>query len=148
MLLAQDGRCSICRQLLTKQSDVQIDHCHSTGRVRGLLCAGCNTGLGMFRDNIESLLRAAVYLSPDAELRHAPPGDALERLHKILQAMKTEQISSAQQETDRSERAFRSRKIKHLPRRDHIAGGLAKKAIAWGTYVPDAALFDDRRGLP
>jgi hypothetical protein len=38
------------------------DHDHKTGLFRGWLCSGCNTGLGMFRDNPESLRRAALYL--------------------------------------------------------------------------------------
>lgn len=38
------------------------DHCHSTGSFRGLLCTGCNRGLGYFRDSPELLERAARYL--------------------------------------------------------------------------------------
>ena len=34
---------------------MSVDHCHSGGHVRGLLCNSCNIGLGMFKDNIESL---------------------------------------------------------------------------------------------
>lgn len=39
-----------------------IDHSHSTGKLRGLLCDGCNLGLGGFKDNIESLQNAINYL--------------------------------------------------------------------------------------
>lgn len=39
-----------------------VDHCHSTGRVRGVLCSSCNTGLGHFRDNPVALRTAALYL--------------------------------------------------------------------------------------
>ena len=39
-----------------------VDHCHSTGNVRGILCNECNRGLGYFHDNIEALQRAAKYL--------------------------------------------------------------------------------------
>ncbi len=39
-----------------------IDHDHSTGKVRGLLCSCCNTGIGMFKDNPDVLDRAAFYL--------------------------------------------------------------------------------------
>lgn len=40
-----------------------IDHCHSSSKVRGLLCSKCNLGLGMFRDNIEYLAEAIKYLT-------------------------------------------------------------------------------------
>ena len=39
-----------------------IDHCHSTGEVRGLLCPTCNSGLGHFKDNPEMLISAAQYI--------------------------------------------------------------------------------------
>ncbi|WP_433359338.1 endonuclease VII domain-containing protein [Actinoplanes sp. CA-142083] len=44
-----------------------VDHCHRTGRVRGLLCAGCNVMIGNAADSPEILLAAAAYLSRDAE---------------------------------------------------------------------------------
>jgi hypothetical protein len=44
-----------------------VDHCHDTGDVRGLLCVGCNAGLGMLGDNVEGLERAISYLK--GELR-------------------------------------------------------------------------------
>ena len=57
----QDGRCAICRRKITKKK-CRIDHDHDTGNVRGLLCASCNTGLGLFQDNPEVLTSAAEYL--------------------------------------------------------------------------------------
>ena len=39
-----------------------VDHCHTTGNVRGLLCDTCNTALGKFRDNIDLLNEAIKYL--------------------------------------------------------------------------------------
>lgn len=39
-----------------------VDHNHITGEIRGLLCINCNRGLGGFKDNIETILRAAQYL--------------------------------------------------------------------------------------
>ncbi len=61
-LWAQSGGvCPICKEGLTAAS-VAIDHCHATGKVRGLLCRRCNRGLGIFRDDPEALRRAAAYL--------------------------------------------------------------------------------------
>ena len=39
-----------------------VDHCHTTNRVRGMLCARCNTGIGSFKDNPELLLNAIRYI--------------------------------------------------------------------------------------
>lgn len=61
MLLDQDGKCKICSDDITKKS--AIDHCHTTLKVRGLLCGRCNAGLGFFRDNTDYLRGAIEYLS-------------------------------------------------------------------------------------
>lgn len=58
LLTAQDGGCAICGG----QEKLVIDHDHATGKVRGLLCSQHNTGLGMFQDNPERLLKAINYL--------------------------------------------------------------------------------------
>lgn len=42
-----------------------VDHCHSKGHVRGLLCNECNRGLGYFHDNIKTLENAIIYLKDD-----------------------------------------------------------------------------------
>lgn len=64
MLDEQQGRCRICN---THQDDLTrrlaVDHCHETGKVRGLLCAPCNTALGNFKDNTELLNNAINYLN-------------------------------------------------------------------------------------
>lgn len=51
-------KCEICNNELP----LAVDHCHSTERVRGLLCSNCNTGLGQFKDNIKLLKHAIKYL--------------------------------------------------------------------------------------
>lgn len=61
MLVRQDGKCAICKSVFTKTP--HVDHCHRTGVVRGLLCSPCNSGLGCFRDSVESCLRAGEYLN-------------------------------------------------------------------------------------
>lgn len=55
---AQAGVCAVCRSRPARH----VDHDHMTGRVRGVLCSGCNQGLGNFRDDAASLRRAIDYL--------------------------------------------------------------------------------------
>jgi hypothetical protein len=55
-----DGHCHICT--LPIGWDCHIDHCHETGKVRGLLCNTCNKGLGLFKDSIANLYAAIMYL--------------------------------------------------------------------------------------
>jgi hypothetical protein len=56
----QEGQCGICkRRLYSKRYKAfAVDHDHTTGRIRGLLCGNCNTGLGLFRDDPIALSRA------------------------------------------------------------------------------------------
>jgi len=62
MLGLQGGGCAICGSSNTARDSLAVDHDHDTGRVRGLLCSGCNTGLGMFGDDLERLRKALRYL--------------------------------------------------------------------------------------
>jgi hypothetical protein len=57
----QGGRCAICADPQEPRS-ANLDHCHTSGVVRGFLCAHCNRGLGGFRDRPELLRGAAAYL--------------------------------------------------------------------------------------
>lgn len=61
----QNGLCKICKTN-TKQRQLAVDHCHKTGKIRGLLCAKCNVAIGMFEDNIEFLTEAISYLKENA----------------------------------------------------------------------------------
>jgi hypothetical protein len=60
----QGGQCAICGtdQPGGRYVRLLVDHCHRTGKVRGLLCHGCNAGLGLFKDEPERLVAAAAYL--------------------------------------------------------------------------------------
>ncbi len=58
------GSCMLCNKPFNTPADINIDHDHETGRVRGVLCMTCNTGIGLLGDNLEGLQRAVDYLSP------------------------------------------------------------------------------------
>lgn len=60
----QSGKCGICqRRMYSKRyKRFAVDHCHTTGRIRGLLCGNCNTAIGLLRDSPENALRASEWL--------------------------------------------------------------------------------------
>lgn len=65
LLEDQKGKCKICSIKLSgtsRHNKLCVDHDHSTGKVRGLLCHKCNTGLGLLGDSIENLEKAVEYL--------------------------------------------------------------------------------------
>lgn len=75
MLKEQDGKCAICGEaedrehhLSGRTQPLSVDHDHTTGAVRALLCNRCNRGIGMFQDDPEIIRRAIAYLD-----RHRPP---------------------------------------------------------------------------
>lgn len=61
LLWKQGGRCAICRNILELGKRTHVDHCHDTGRVRGILCHACNVGIGHFRHSPLLLKLAANY---------------------------------------------------------------------------------------
>lgn len=67
MLVTQNGVCAICRspekeERNEKKKALAVDHDHATGKIRGLLCSACNTGIGKFQDKPKVLRAAADYL--------------------------------------------------------------------------------------
>ena len=60
MLSEQEGVCAVCE--VGTESTLHVDHNHTTGEVRGLLCVNCNTGLGKLQDDPKVLAKAMTYL--------------------------------------------------------------------------------------
>lgn len=58
---AQNGKCAICNTTFVDKTPC-VDHNHTTGEVRGLLCTTCNAGLGLFKDDLALLYSAKHYL--------------------------------------------------------------------------------------
>jgi Recombination endonuclease VII len=61
MVAERQGRCDGCSGTNGGRSLV-VDHCHKSGKVRGLLCYSCNQALSLIQDSAETLLRLAEYL--------------------------------------------------------------------------------------
>jgi hypothetical protein len=61
LLNKQGGSCAICNSLPIRRN-LDIDHDHITGKIRGILCESCNKAIGMFKDDIELLNKAINYL--------------------------------------------------------------------------------------
>lgn len=60
---SQNGKCAICNDVIElRGKQTHIDHDHETLEVRGLLCHGCNTAIGLFKENEETMNNAIKYL--------------------------------------------------------------------------------------
>jgi hypothetical protein len=68
MLVAQGNGCAICGTHLVdevsapRDQQACVDHCHTSGKIRGLLCMNCNLALGYLRDSPTAARKAALYL--------------------------------------------------------------------------------------
>ena len=64
LLESQQYSCKICKTTspIGKHNQWCVDHCHKSGKLRGILCPKCNMALGLFNDSIESLEQAIAYL--------------------------------------------------------------------------------------
>ncbi len=60
--IAQNHVCKICNEPEKVNKNLNVDHCHKTGKIRGLLCTSCNTALGLFKDLKSNLEKAIGYL--------------------------------------------------------------------------------------
>jgi len=64
LLERQDYACAICNSPIEAgNKSAHIDHCHSSGKVRGVLCHGCNTGIGLLKEDISIMKKAIDYLN-------------------------------------------------------------------------------------
>lgn len=63
MLKAQGAACAVCKQAPQGKRRLAVDHCHSTGAVRGLLCHDCNVSLGFLREDVDRIIALARYIS-------------------------------------------------------------------------------------
>jgi len=66
LLEAQAGVCAICKQPPNEAQKramyLSVDHCHTTGRIRGLLCISCNSAIGLLKESAELMAKALKYL--------------------------------------------------------------------------------------
>lgn len=65
LLMIQNYKCAICDNKCTTGRRLSVDHDHSTGEIRGLLCMNCNLAIGKFKDNTTLLNKAIKYLNGD-----------------------------------------------------------------------------------
>ena len=73
LLSNQNGKCAIClgenkvKYKNEKETFFCVDHCHKTGKIRGLLCVQCNAALGQFKEDLGNLNRAINYIKINME---------------------------------------------------------------------------------
>jgi Recombination endonuclease VII len=79
LLARQGGVCAICAK--PPEKTLCVDHCHATGKVRGLLCRQCNWGLGCYGEDQAALIAALAYLGSGAFDRH---GSGAAAQHALL----------------------------------------------------------------
>ena len=60
LVVQQKSKCATCPNVNKK---LHVDHCHETGKVRGLLCSNCNTALGLVKENISTLTNLISYIA-------------------------------------------------------------------------------------
>lgn len=85
MLQGQNGVCAICNspETATRLGVVKalsVDHCHTTGRIRGLLCSDCNTGIGKLKDDVTILQNAIRYLRLGTSVTSTGQADAAQTM--------------------------------------------------------------------
>ena len=69
MIASQNGKCAICETKLDNGKHTCVDHCHTTGKIRKILCRSCNIMIGHSKENTEILNKAIQYLSTHKQER-------------------------------------------------------------------------------
>lgn len=79
MVEDHQGNCAICgnKETSSRSENLSVDHCHTTGKVRGLLCSKCNRGLGLFLDDLNLLELAINYLKKHKNEYNTSASDGL-----------------------------------------------------------------------
>ena len=72
MVRMQGNRCALCGIKFLDTKEINVDHCHTNGGIRGILCRHCNVGLGHFKDSTKLLRRAIKYLQDYAQTITTP----------------------------------------------------------------------------
>ncbi len=62
--ISEQKECQLCG----KSGNLHLDHCHKTNEVRGMLCGPCNRALGLFKDNVKLLRKAADYVDKNGKV--------------------------------------------------------------------------------
>lgn len=73
MITKQSNCCAICKEKFGAMKHTHVDHCHTTGKIRGILCNHCNRGLGSFKDSPKLLQRAIHYVEYHATKNTTTP---------------------------------------------------------------------------
>ena|SRR3990167_3656992 len=69
LLKQQKGVCAICGNINKSGRRLAVDHCHATGKIRGLICHRCNVAIGQLGDSIERARQLGDYLEYHSQLR-------------------------------------------------------------------------------
>ena len=62
LIKSQNGQCAICGYFFKSERHTHIDHCHTTNKIRGILCTHCNVAIGMLKESVDILDSAIKYL--------------------------------------------------------------------------------------
>lgn len=59
---SQDNKCAICSSSEPRGKNWHTDHCHASGKIRGILCGWCNTAIGKLQEDADLMVAAAIYV--------------------------------------------------------------------------------------